>query len=165
MVILLLGVGHLTMAQGFEPVKGFKQINLGVGVSSWGVPVYAGFDYGVTEKITVGGRVSYRSYDVGWFGQNFQYSIINIGFRGDYHFGAHILDFPPELDLYGGLTLGYSAWKQDFDDITGYSAESSRAYLALQAGGRWYFNEKWGANIEFAGGSFTGLEIGASYRF
>ena len=49
-------------AQNANLDKGGLQLNAGVGVSGWGIPVYVGLDYGVTDEITVGGELSYR-YD------------------------------------------------------------------------------------------------------
>ena len=162
---MCLATFALSFGQGFEPTKGFKQVNFGVGVSSWGIPVYAGVDFGIRDRITVGPRVSYRSYDESFGGSDFDYSIFNIDLRGNYHYGSHIMDLPPELDLYGGLTIGYSIWNSDFDNFFGYEEEESRVYMALQAGARWYFNDSWGVNAEVSGGSLAGLDVGLSYRF
>lgn len=45
------------------------QLNAGTGISGWGIPVYVGLDYGVTNEITVGAELSYRhdstTYDFG----------------------------------------------------------------------------------------------------
>lgn len=168
LIVLVSGISFMTKAQGFEPEPGFKQVNFGVGVSTWGVPVYAGMDFGVGNRITIGPRISYRRYGDNYrFGgtrYSYHYTIVNLSFRGDYHYGSHIDGLPEQLDLYGGLSLGYSIWGNDFDgDDSGL--EDSRVYLALQAGARWYFNKNWAGNLELSGGSMTGLEIGLSYRF
>ena len=169
LLVLLSGVSYVTNAQGFEPTQGFKQINFGVGVSNWGVPIYAGMDFGIADRITIGPRISYRhyskNYNFGTFRYDIDYSIINLSFRGDYHYGSHISGLPDQLDLYGGLSLGYSVWSDDYDGNDDLGLEDSDVYLALQAGGRWYFNQNWGANAELTGGTLSGLEIGLSYRF
>ena len=52
----------VTFAQGnLEP--GRNQLNAGFGLSGWGLPVYVGFDHGFKENITVGGELSFRSYN------------------------------------------------------------------------------------------------------
>lgn len=170
LIALVSCVSFLTKAQGFEPGEGFKQVNFGVGVSTRGIPVYAGMDFGVSEHITIGPRISYRRYSDDFrsaFGNfDIDYSIINLSFRGDYHFGGHLEGVPEELDLYGGLSLGYTIWNNDYDGTNDFDGfESSQVYLALQGGARWYFNENWAVNAELSGGSLSGLEIGASYRF
>ncbi|ELR73253.1 hypothetical protein C900_04764 [Fulvivirga imtechensis AK7] len=169
LLVVVSGVSYVTNAQGFEPTQGFKQINFGVGVSNWGVPVYAGMDFGIADKITIGPRISYRSYSKRYSfftgGYDIDYTIFNLSFRGDYHYGAHISGLPDQLDLYGGLSLGYSVWSHDYDGPGDPSFEDSDVYIALQAGARWYFNQNWGANAELTGGTLSGLEIGLSYRF
>ena len=164
MATLVAGVSFMSKAQGFEPGAGFTQANFGIGASTWGVPIYAGMDFGVSDKITIGPRVSYRRYNYGYYGLNsrdYHSSIFNISFRGDYHYGAHIPALPDQLDLYGGLSLGYSVWSDKYD----WYKSRDGLFLTLQAGARWYFTENWGANAEVSTGSFTGLEIGLSYRF
>lgn len=165
LLVLISGFSYVTQAQGFQPGEGFKQVNFGVGVSTWGVPIYAGMDFGVSDKITIGPRISYRSYGEDFGPYDFNYSIFNLSFRGDYHFSGHLVDIPEELDLYGGLSLGYSIWSDNYDGPGDHDLESSRVYLALQAGVRYYFSPNWAANLEVSGGSISGLEIGVSYRF
>lgn len=165
LIVLVSGISFMTKAQGFGPEPGFKQVNFGVGVSTWGVPIYAGMDFGITDKITIGPRISYRRYGDNFGVNDFHYSIFNISFRGDYHFGNHIDGIPEQLDLYGGLSLGYTIWSDNYDGPFDNDLEESRAFIALQGGARWYFNENWGANAEVSGGSLSGLEIGLSYRF
>ena len=41
------------------------QINAGVGISSWGIPVVVGVDYGVARDFTIGAEASYRSKNFG----------------------------------------------------------------------------------------------------
>src|SRR5690606_32543211 len=152
LLVLISGFSYVTQAQGFEPGDGFKQVNFGVGVSTWGVPIYAGMDFGVSDKITIGPRVSYRRYGFRGYNNNYHYSILNLSFRGDYHFSGHLVDLPEELDLYGGLSLGYSIWGDDYDGPGDFNTESSRVYLAVQGGARWYFNRSWAVNVEASGG-------------
>ncbi len=37
------------------------QLNLGVGLSGWGIPVYLGLDFGVSRDVTLGGEISFRA--------------------------------------------------------------------------------------------------------
>ncbi|MBL6445922.1 hypothetical protein JMN32_06360 [Fulvivirga sp. 29W222] len=168
LLALLSGVSFLAKAQGFGPNPGMKQLNFGLGASVYGVPVYVGMDFGVSDKITIGPRISYRGYSerYGIYGK-IRYSVTNISFRGDYHFGGHISGLPSELDLYGGLSAGYTIWSDNYSgpyaDLI--DIESSRAFLAAQAGARWYFHPNWAANAEFSGSYLAGLEVGLSYKF
>lgn len=169
LLALLSGVGFFAKAQGFGPDPGMKQINFGLGASAYGVPVYFGMDFGITDKITIGPRISYRSYSdrYRYIANSYKvrYSVTNISFRGDYHFGNHIDGLPGELDLYGGLSVGYTIWSDNYSGNDDFDLEESRAFIGIQAGARWYFHPNWAANAEVSGSSLSGLEVGLSYKF
>ncbi|HRJ30362.1 MAG TPA: hypothetical protein PLV21_03130 [Cyclobacteriaceae bacterium] len=133
------------------PGKGGKQFNAGLGFSGWGVPVYAGVDFGVHQDITIGPRVSYRNYKYRALGADWNQSLFVIGFNGNYHFNR-LLDMPSEWNLYAGLTIGYLIWSDN--EYTG--ARASGLGLDGQIGGRYFFSNKFGVNLEFGGGSGTG---------
>lgn len=141
---------------------GQAQINAGLGFSSWGVPVYAGVDFGVHEDITVGGELSFRSYRNNYLGYKYNHSIIGISGNGNYHFNT-VLDIPKEWDLYAGLNLGFYIWSTS---DSGYEGDQSSGFgLGAQVGGRYYFNDKFGVNLEFGGGNaFSGGKIGISIK-
>ena len=93
--------------------KGNLQLNAGTGISGWGIPVYVGLDYGVTDEITVGGELSYRydtsSYAIranfGRFGEyrsdkiTYRHHTFGVFTNGNYHFNR-LLRLPRQLDLY-----------------------------------------------------------------
>ncbi len=141
--------------------KGDKQVNAGLGFSSWGIPIYAGFDYGVHRDISVGGEISYRSYtERGIYG--YHYSILGISVNGNYHFNT-ILKIPKIWDAYAGANIGFYSWSYP-DNY--YGSKVSGLGLGLQFGGRYYINDNFGLNIEFGGGnSFSGGKFGVSYKF
>lgn len=89
--------------------KGNAQLNAGVGLSSWGIPVYVGFDYGVHKDITIGLEGSFRSYNESWTNVKYRHSIIGISGNGNYHFNT-IFDLPSKWDLYAGLNIGFYVW-------------------------------------------------------
>ena len=89
--------------------KGESQINAGVGLSSWGVPLYFGLDYGVHPDITIGGELSYRSYNDKYANVSYDHSVIGISGNGNYHFNR-ILEIPKKWDFYAGLNLGFYIW-------------------------------------------------------
>lgn len=156
-VLTLLIAGWNVSSAQYALPKNKAQFNAGVGLSSWGVPVYAGFDVGVHRDISVGGELSFRSYH-DRYQDNFKYhhSVIGLSGNGNYHFNT-LLDIPPNWDFYGGLNLGFYFWNSD-DDYPG--DDSSGIALGAQVGGRYYFNEKIGINLEvgtasaFSGGKF-----------
>ena len=160
--------------------KGNLQLNAGTGISGWGIPVYVGLDYGVTDEITVGGELSYRydtsSYAIranfGRFGEyrsdkiTYRHHTFGVFTNGNYHFNR-LLRLPRQLDLYAGASLGFffgsvtsseGNIKYTGDDYSGFSA-------ALQTGARYFFTDNFGVNLELSGGVLTsGAKAGITYR-
>ena len=154
--------------------KGNLQLNAGAGISGWGIPVYVGLDYGVTDEITVGGELSYRydstTYQYPYLRERITYShnVFGIFTNGNYHFNR-LLRLPRQLDLYAGASLGFffgststsSNWDREYtgDSYSGFSA-------ALQTGARYFFTDNFGVNLELSGGVLTsGLKAGITYKF
>ena len=123
--------------------KGQKQLNFGLGAGSNGLPVYAGIDFAVHNDVTVGPVIKLRIDDDISFG---------LLARGDYHFNS-IIGIPREWDFYAGASLGFFGGN-DFDVDFG-----------IQVGGRWYWSDKWGLNLEFGGGTGYSSAIGVSMKF
>jgi outer membrane immunogenic protein len=59
--LLLLGATSIMAQSPISP--GEKQLNAGFGISTWGLPVYVGVDFGVAQDFSLGGVVSYRGYN------------------------------------------------------------------------------------------------------
>ncbi len=140
--------------------KGNKQLNAGVGISTWGVPVYVGVDFGVHPDITVGPMVSFRSYSERFGAVNYNHSIFVLGFNGNYHFNS-LIDLDPEWDLYAGLTMGYYIWSSPNDYI---GNQNSALGVVGQIGGRYFFSDKFGVNLEFGGGVASGGKLGVTLK-
>lgn len=145
-LMLFVGICSLGFAQSPIGANG-RQINFGVGLYGYGIPLYAGMDFGVHPDITVGPQIG---IDLG-------FDYLSIGGRGDYHFNT-ILDIPRDWDFYAGLNIGFAV---------GIGNDSkSDADLGLQVGGRYYWNSSWGINLEFGGGNnLNGGRFGLSKRF
>lgn len=135
------------------------QINAGFGFSGWGTPIFVGLDYGVTNEITVGGEISYRSIS----SNNVEYTATGFFANANYHFNK-ALQLPPEFDVYGGVSLGYYNWNVDSDYIVNAEYSSDIGY-AIQVGGRYFFTDRLGLNLEFGTGSTSGGKLGITYRF
>lgn len=162
-IVSLLFATHLSFGQ-YMLSKGQAQLNAGLGFSSWGLPVYVGFDVGVHPDISVGGELSFRSYNENWKGNRYDRSIIGFAGNGNYHFNT-VLNIPREWDFYAGLSLGFYVWSDlDNDDYDGDNA--SGLGLGAQIGGRYYFNERFGINLELGGGpnAFGGGKFGITYK-
>ena len=137
MILSFLLFSSLIYAQ--SPIaKGESQINAGLGLSSWGVPVYIGFDHGVHPDISVGGELSYRSYSDKYANVNYDHSVIGISGNGNYHFNR-VLEIPKNWDFYAGLNLGFYIWNSPSDY---HGSHSSELGLGAQVGGRYYFSDK-----------------------
>jgi len=141
---------------------GEKQLNAGVGLSSWGVPIYVGVDLGVAQDFSIGGNFSYRSYSEGFAGNNYDWSLIVLGLNGNYHFD-NMLDLTSDWNVYGGLTLGYYIWS---DPGTGYGGNrASGLGLDAQLGARYFFSKSFAVNLEVGGGTAAGGKFGITKKF
>lgn len=149
-----------TQAQSPLPV-GRSQLNFGIGLSEWGVPLYIGVDHSVHKDITVGGELSWRLYDEKYGSTYYHHNIVGIAGNGNYHFNT-LLGIPRNWDFYAGLNLGFYVWSSP-DIYNG--THSSGLGLGAQIGGRYYFNNKLGINLEFGGGnSFEGGKLGLTVK-
>jgi len=159
-MLLLLAAAQASFAQYFLS-KGEAQFNGGLGLSSWGIPVYAGVDWGVHRDISVGGELSFRSYYDHPNNERYHHSVLGISGNGNYHFNS-LLNIPPEWDFYAGLNLGFYVWNSD-DDYPG--DHTTGLELGAQVGGRYYFNNRFGLNLEVGGGhAFSNGKIGVTIR-
>jgi hypothetical protein len=107
---------------------GQVEVNVGVGLEDARLPLYAGVDVAVHRDVTVGGDVFIAPWGGG----------IGLLGRGDYHWNR-LLDIPRNADLYLGGGLGFSG---------------HGLWPHAQLGGRWFFSEHVGLNLELGGGSF-----------
>lgn len=162
LLALLLIFAAFTVNAQAPLAKGGKQLNAGIGFSDWGVPIYAGVDFGVHRDITVGFEGSFRSYSDSWGGTHYSHTIIGLAGNGNYHFNR-ILEIPSKFDFYAGLNLGFYIWSSSSD----YHGDGSSGLgLGAQVGGRYFFSKNFGLNLEFGGGNaFSGGKFGITYIF
>jgi len=142
--------------------RGRKQLNAGVGLSGWGVPVYVGMDFGTGKNFTMGFEGSFRSYDQNFTGTKYNSSIFGISGNFNYHFNQ-VFEIPSNWDLYAGLNLGFYFWSypSDYPD-----KHVSPLGLGGQIGGRYFFSNNFGLNLELGGGNaFSGGKFGITYKF
>ncbi|RKS99326.1 outer membrane beta-barrel protein [Flavobacterium sp. 123] len=163
-IILLATVCFMSIgAFAQAPLEnGALQLNAGLGSSGWGTPIYVGLDYGVGNNFTVGGELSYQSKSATYASTKYKSTAIGIGANGNYHFNA-LLDIPSKWDLYAGLGINYYVWK--YDNELYKTSDNSNIGLGAQIGGRYFFSDKFGVNLEVGGGSATsGAKIGVTYK-
>lgn len=159
-LLLSIMTAQPLFSQGDLDVGG-KQLNVGLGLSGWGAPVYVGLDYGFKDDITFGGEFSFRSYNERWRDGRYRHNIIGLSANGNYHFNA-LLNLPSELDFYGGANIGFYIWSS----ANNYPGDGrSGLGLGLQVGGRYYLNNKVALNLEFGGGNaFAGGKFGLTVK-
>ncbi|MBB3187942.1 hypothetical protein FHX64_002140 [Microbacter margulisiae] len=126
---------------------GKTQLNFGLGLSDWGVPVYFGFDYAVSSDITLGSELSYRSYHEDVNNTYYDHSIEGVSGNFNYHFN-NLLSIPQNWDVYAGLNIGFYIWNSP--DTYGGS-HSSGLGLGAQIGGRYFISKRVALNLEFGG--------------
>jgi outer membrane immunogenic protein len=160
LILSLLLCSSIIFAQ--SPIsKGSTQLNVGVGLSSWGVPFYLGIDHGITQDITLGGELSYRGYRDRYDNVYYDHNVIGISGNGNYHFNR-VLQIPKNWDFYAGLNVGFYIWNSPYDY---HGSHSSGLGLGGQIGGRYFFSNKVGLNLEFGGGNaFSGGKLGLTFK-
>jgi hypothetical protein len=152
----------INVAKAQNPLTpGKSQLNVGVGLSEWGVPVYIGFDHGLSPVFTIGGELSYRSYNENWKNFSYRHRITGISGNVNYHFNQ-VLKMPKSFDFYAGANLGFYMWSSP----EGYDGtHSSGLGIGGQIGGRYYFSNKVGLNLEVGGGNaFSGGKFGLTIK-
>lgn len=112
--------------------------------------------------MTIGGQAEFRSYNDRFGGNRYSHQILGLSGNVNFHFN-HLLELPEEWNVYGGANLGFYLWNSP----RGYGGSGSGGLaVGLQVGGRYFFNESWGVNLELGGTQlFGGGKIGATYRF
>jgi outer membrane immunogenic protein len=160
LVSALVLISLFTFAQSPLPT-GRTQINFGVGLSEYGVPLYIGFDHSVHKDITLGAEFSFRGYDEYWDGYYYHHNIMGFSGNANYHFNT-VFNIPQNWDLYAGLNLGFYVWTAPDNYPGNYS---SGLGIGAQIGGRYYFTNRVGINLEFGGGNeFSGGKLGVTIK-
>ena len=167
-VISVLAVSSAS-AQGKD---GENIITAGLGLGYPGLygtssvpPIFVSFDHGIVNKFSVGGILAYSgsSYEVDPY--KWSYTYIFVGARGGYHF-AQDLKAPSNVDVYGGLTLGYNIVSSSLTgpgtNYFGYTAGGSYFQFGFYAGARYFFSPKFGASAE-VGYDIGYFKVGVSY--
>jgi hypothetical protein len=144
LIIALFFIAGAMMAQsGAAPLqKGDRQLNFGLGFSNNGLPVYATMDFAFHNDWTAGPAVKLVIDD------DFGFGVLG---RVDYHWNR-LIGIPSNWDFYLGANLGMLS-----QDGFNFSA-------GLQLGGRYYWSDKWGVNLEFGGGTGFGGAVGVSMK-
>jgi len=130
-VIFVFGL-FLFMTNVFAQAR--HELNFGLIGANYEIPVH--------KDITIAPGIG-TNLDLDW---------LNIGVKGNYYFDNVFGISDDAWDVYGGLNAGYSVYMGDND-----KDNESDINLGLHVGGRWFWNDKWGVYLEFAGGNVSGL--------
>ena len=92
---------------------------------------------------------------------DYRHSIFGILANGNYHFNR-LFKLPSQVGVYAGLSLGYFIASSP----SGYTGSSySQFGYSVQTGARYFFNDKFGVNVEIAGGLVGGeFKAGITYK-
>lgn len=157
-----LGVGFIT---------NFVTIPSGTGYTTHSIPpISASYEYGITDKISVGGYLGYTS--TGWdytyttndltkagfpkvdATSTTTYSYTIFGVRGSYHFATS-----DKLDPYAGAMLGYNvasvSWTTNDPNTGGINiapVAASAVAFSAHLGARYFFTDNIGAFAEIGYG-------------
>jgi hypothetical protein len=158
--IIFLSFIILLTVNSQNPHENRNQLNAGIGLSGWGVPVYVGLDFGIHRDVSFGIEGSFRTFNQNYTGSRYNSSIIGLSGNGNYHFNR-ILEIPKNWDFYAGLNLGYYIWSTP----SNYPGSGSSGLgLGAQIGGRYYINDRFALNLEVGGGNaFSEGKFGISY--
>lgn len=143
-ILSILTIFTISFANAQSPIgEGGVQFNGALGIHDKdATPVFLGLDYGIAPNFTVGANAGIGG------------SLLLIGANGNYHFDE-LLSLPSKWNVYGGANIGLYSFKQ-----------KSALDLGLQIGGRYFFSDTIGANLEFGGGTnVTGAKLGVSIVF
>jgi hypothetical protein len=170
-IVAGLSFGQMAYKQGDNVI--YAGIGIGGVAGAYGtggLPIFAGYEYGLEKNISLGGMIGYSSSSeeyAGWGGTyGWDYSYILIGARGAYHLD---LIHKKEWDTYGGVMLGYSIVSASSTGSSIYgsygaaSASSSYFIFGVFVGGRYYFNPNWAVQAELGYGIGI-LSIGVAYK-
>ncbi len=145
-VLSFLFAGLFAQGGGVAPLaKGEMQLNFGAGFSSNGLPVFASLDIALHKDITITPEVHVV---LPYGNNNFRGGLLC---KADYHWN-YLIGIPSNWDFYAGARVGFSFGDKFYPDF------------GIQVGGRWYWSEKWGLNVELAGGTGFGTTFGVSMK-
>lgn len=162
LILVLFAIGFISVNAQSSLARGSKQLNAGVGFSGWGIPVYIGMDFGISRDVTLGLEASFRSYGQNFGGKKYNSTIIGLSGNANYHFNR-IMEIPSNWDFYAGINMGFYFWSYPSDYPGNHY---SGLGLGAQVGGRYFFSNNLGLNLEFGGGNaFSGGKFGITYLF
>ena len=87
---------------------------------------------------------------------NLDFDWLTVSVRGNYYFDNLFGLSAPAWDVYGGVGAGYAFNTGNDNNDNGNDNNDGDFDLGLHAGGRWFWNDKWGIYLEFGSGTASG---------
>ncbi len=164
-MVAIFAISSFSFAQNGAFSNGDKLLNIGIGLNSYyngGSPLGASFEYGITDDISVGANIDYLSTKY----NGYKFNAFYFGVRANYHFNELLEINNDQVDLYGGLSLGYRSfsWTDHFYESSLGKGYGSGTYLGLIVGGKYYFSDNIGAFLELGAGGASNARIGVAFK-
>ena len=106
LLFMTIFLGGFVCSQGTMPI-GQAQLNMGVGLSEYGTPIYVGIDFGAIRNVSIGGEMSFRSYNEYWDQFYYRRNIIGISANAK------------DIVFTQGFSIGLSYFFKNFYSLTG----------------------------------------------
>lgn len=139
---------------------------------------FVNYDYSVNDWFSVGAAGSYQIFRLKEISTSdyVQINRINVGLRGLFHYGSS-----DKIDMYSGVRLSTTMWNLNSNIISGdpnvddfindlnstkfFDKTVNIAPQIVAFGIKGYFNDNFGAHIEFSIGSPYYMSGGVNFRF
>jgi hypothetical protein len=171
LAVLCVSLFSLTVHTASAQVKYAKKevlLNFGIGSSYYyagGTPFVASAEFFINDAISIGPYLGITSFGYRYPGNRINYTFIDVGARGSYHFSKHLNLGTNKLDLYGGALIGFvSSNYKDNSNTTYVDPYGNTARGGVFGGARWYFSNAFSVNGELAVGGVAPLLIGISFK-
>src|SRR5688572_15777256 len=149
-------------------------LNPGVGLGYWyGSGGYADFAAGIAvnaefscilDDIAIGPYLAFTRRSYTYSGYNDDYTFIDFGARGTYHFATLLKVKNENFDPYAGVFLGFVAASNDYDGTGGNDVYDNRVQGGIYAGARYYFSDKFGVFGEVGLGGMYPVFLGLTFK-
>ncbi len=153
---------------------GFKKndnlLNLGVGINSYyngGIPLSVSFERGITDNISIGVVADYLSDKYKYnSSSSYKFTALYFGARASYHVNDLLKINNNNVDLYGGLVLGYRnfSWKYSYSGSSLSDNYGNGLFIGAYAGGKYYFSPALGAFAELGATGSTNCRVGLAVK-
>lgn len=143
----------------------YDLIHAGFGLSTRGLPVYAGVEQTIDDHFSAALMASFQSYGENGSAGSWTHQYLGLGLQGNYHFIELDAD---DLDLFAGLTLGWYVHNYKWAGVGAapgnYGGNAIGGFqLAGQIGARYELDD-WTLMAQLNGGLLlSGFLVGLSF--